>query len=237
MVKPVDQPADMEPTTSDRFRYGPLHRHHRRIFREMISKIPMGDIKSIVELGCTDISTLASLHRRFPAAELFAFSSPNQLVDRSDWKLNVSWSILDIEREVPDRQFDLVLCSHLLQQVSDDVLTIRNIVRLTARYALIASIQGRVRDLEMRAGYVRSYTSGELREKAERLGLRVVAIMEWGSPFYPMYRDLINFPAALAITGGRYGVAKRLACHALYALLCLNRVNRGDVICILGRKN
>jgi len=57
----------------DMQKYGPVHRHHRRIFSIMFNNLPKEDIQSIADIGCGEGSNLYFLRTQFPKAKLFGF--------------------------------------------------------------------------------------------------------------------------------------------------------------------
>jgi trans-aconitate methyltransferase len=227
----VDYEAIWQVVWGDMQKYGPVHRHHRRIFGQLIATLPPAEIQTIADIGCGEGSNLLYLHHVLPHAELFGFDISQAAIDKANRILPAHYTILDIEREMPQQKFDFVICSDVIEHIEDDLAALRHIYQATNRYALIATVQGRMRKFEKFIGHVRSYHDGEFRQKLQAVGFKVVKIVEWGFPLYsPLYRDLFNYTSIEKRSHGKYGVIKRIGCHILYGLFFFNRSNRGDIV-------
>lgn len=221
----------------DMQKYGPVHRHHRRIFSRMFEKIPEKEIRTIADIGCGEGSNLAFLKTQFPNAKLYGFDVSQTALDSACKHIDAEFSILDIQAETPNIKFDLVFCSDVIEHLENDTAAIQNIKKITGKYAMIATIQGRMRRNERSIGHVRNYKYGELRQKVEAAGFNVMRMIEWGFPLYsPLFRDVIGmFPSSEQYSYGSYTLFKKFISHVLYLLFMLNRENKGDVIFILSR--
>lgn len=218
-------------------KYGPVHRHHRRIFGEMIAQIPRPEIDTIADFGCGEGSNLRYLKHSFPQAKLFGFDISQAALDQAKKLVDAELRLLDIQKEAPTQRFDFTLSSDVIEHLEDDAAALRHICQATKQYTLIATVQGRMREFEKNIGHVRSYAYGELQQKMESAGFQVLRVVSWGFPFYsPLYRDLFNrVSAAEEASHGRYGWGKRLLCELLYAVFSLNRSDRGDIVFVLAR--
>jgi hypothetical protein len=68
-------------------------------------------------------------------------------------------------------------------------------------------------------------------------GLTPIRTVEWGFPFYsPLFRSAVSVGRGECLSYGRYGLGRRLICHALYGLFLLNSWGRGDKLFVLGEK-
>jgi SAM-dependent methyltransferase len=234
---PVDYEAIWSDVWGDMQKYGPIHRHHRRIFTQMISDVPKEDILTIADIGCGEGSNLAYLKKVFPRARLFGVDVSRRAIEKAKTLVDAEFVVLDAQGDYPLRSFDFVISSDVVEHLEDDMSALRNIYRITNKYALVASVQGRMRDFEKTIGHVRSYAYGELQAKLASVGFQVVKVVEWGFPLYsPLYRELFNIGSVEGVSHGRYGLVKRLLCEVLYVLFFLNRSDKGDIIFVLVRK-
>lgn len=221
----------------DMQKYGPVHRHHRRLFSIMFEHLPKEEIQSIADIGCGEGSNLYFLRTQFPKAKLFGFDLSNTALESAKTNLDIDFSVLDIQTEIPDKKFDLVFCSDVVEHLENDNAALENMKLCTKKYALIATVQGRMRRNETSIGHVRNYAYGELRQKIESAGFKVLQVVEWGYPLYsPLFRDIISlFPSSEKYTYGKYNVVKKAISHFLYYVFMLNRSDKGDVIFILAK--
>src|SRR5262245_63876156 len=81
-VNSIDYEAIWSGVWGDMQRYGPIHRHHRRIFSEMIACLPKEEVLSVADVGCGEGSNLIYLQKEFPRASI--------LGDRKSTRLNSS---------------------------------------------------------------------------------------------------------------------------------------------------
>ncbi len=233
----VDYEAIWTDVWGDMQRYGPVHRHHRRIFSEMIGKVPRQQIATVADFGCGEGSNLLYLRNEFPNAQLYGFDVSLNAIRRAKQLVDARFAILDVERDKPNQRFDFVISSDVIEHIPDDLAALRNMYDATNKYALIATVQGRMRSFETAIGHIRSYDYGEFPEKMRSVGFKIEQVVEWGFPFFsPLYRTLFDLRSVEQTSHGSYGPLKRALCHGLYGLFALNRHDRGDVIFVLASK-
>ena len=224
-------------TWGDMQKYGPVHRHHRRIFAQLFKKISNDEIATIADIGCGEGSNLFFLRTQFPNAKLFGFDLSLTAIESARTNVSADFSILDIQKETPSKDFDLVFCSDVIEHLENDETALKNIKFITNKYALIATVQGRMRENEKSIGHVRNYAYGELKQKIETAGFEILQVVEWGYPFYsPLFRNAINLlPNSEQFSYGKYNITKKIISHILYYLFLLNKSDKGDIIFILAK--
>lgn len=224
-------------TWGDMQRFGPVHRHHRRIYFELLRNLPKQEIQSIADIGCGEGSNLFFLQSIFTKAKLYGFDVSKTALEAARLNIVGDFELLDIQKDVLLKKFDLVFCSDVVEHLEDDETALRNIWQITGGYALIATVQGYMRANEKHIGHVRNYGYGELRQKMEKAGFRITQVIEWGYPFYsPLFRNIVGlFPVTENFSYGKYGVFKKLVSNVLYYIFLLNRSDKGDVIIILAK--
>ena len=145
--------------------------------------------------------------------------------------------VLDITRISLDTKYDLVVCSEVLEHIPNDVIAIQNIRKMTNKYLLVSTPQGRMREFEKHIGHIRNYAPGELVNKIQLSGFTVVSIVEWGFPFYsPLYRNFLDLTGSKGTTG-EFGPFRKLLAKLIYLLFLLNSSKRGDEIFVLAKVN
>ena len=189
----------------------------------------------MLDVGCGQGSLLADLHALFPRASLYGTDfSPTSIVKARQRLPHGEFLVMDLTRKALNRKFDLVVCTDVLEHIEDDITALSNLARMTNSYVLIATIQGRMRNHEPASwGHVRNYAYGELAQKMQQVGLRVVRSVEWGFPFFsPFYRD-VNYLLGGRGTGGQYGALRKTLAQVIYQIFRLNSHVHGDEIFIL----
>lgn len=220
----------------DMRRYGPMSRYTRRLIKEMLDGV---SFKSLFDIGCGEGSLLKGIladHKeiRVNGADI---SETALAIAKSRIKEG-NFYLLDIQKEALDEKFDLVICSEVLEHLEDDVQALCNIFKMTRKYLLIVTLQGKMREAEKEVGHLRNYTKDDLVEKLHKAGFKEVRIKEWGFPFYsPLYRFFLNLvPWHQKATTGKFGISRKLLSSFLYRLFMLNDLfNHGDVLVVLAQ--
>lgn len=112
------------------------------------------------------------LRGEFPNAQLYGFDMSLNAIRRAKQLVDARYAILDVECSRPTQRFDFVISSDVIEHIVDDMAALRNIYAATNKYALIATVQGRMRSFETAIGRVRSYDYGEFPEKMRSRGLQ-----------------------------------------------------------------
>ncbi|MGE5215322.1 MAG: class I SAM-dependent methyltransferase [Nitrospirota bacterium] len=215
----------------DMKKYGPFSRHLRRIIKNMIRPL---NFKSVLDVGCGQGSFLQELQSEFPNIKPYGIDISSSAVQLARSRLpGGRFWVMDITDDSLDQQCDLVVCSEVLEHIPDDIGALQNLRKVTGKYLLISTPQGRMRRFETQVGHVRNYASGELVSKVEAAGFAVLSVVEWGFPFYsPLYRNLLDLIGSKGTTG-EFGSFRKLIAKLIYLLFSLNSSRRGDEIFVL----
>ena len=215
--------------------YGPFSRHLRRIIKEMIRPLEFG---SVLDVGCGQGSFLQELQAEFPHIEPHGIDISSSAVDLARMRVaNGRFRVLDITDEFSGEKCDLVVCSEILEHIPDDMLALQNLRKMTGKYLLVSTPQGRMRDFEKQVGHVRNYAPGELVRKITASGFTVRSVVQWGFPFYsPLYRNFLDLTGSKGTTG-EFGALRKLIAQLIYILFLFNSSRRGDEIVILAEVN
>ncbi|MCB2107167.1 MAG: class I SAM-dependent methyltransferase [Rhodobacteraceae bacterium] len=216
--------------------YGPMARHSRRLMRSLTRDLSP---QSILDVGCGEGSLLKALAGDHPGAALGGIELSDNALHLARRTLpGAAFSALDVASTKLPQAFDLVVSADVVEHIDDDVAALRNMTAMTnpGGHVVVATLQGRMREFERGIGHVRNYATGELQDKMTAAGLVVERVVEWGWPLYsPLYRDLLDTMDNRG-TGGKFGLGRKLICHALYALFMVNRSAKGDYIFVRAHK-
>jgi len=216
-------------------RYGPTSRHQRRVTSRILDGRGFG---SVLDVGCGEGSNLAFLQGRYAPSRAVGLDLSAEAVARARKRCpGAAFHVGDATRAAELGPFDLVTCIDVLEHVERDAELVKALARASARWVFCVSVQGRMRPGEAEIGHLRNYRRGQLASLMRDAGLRVVREVEWGFPFYsPVFRSAVSGSGGEALSYGRYGLGKRLACHAIYGLFLANSWSRGDRVFVLGEK-
>jgi SAM-dependent methyltransferase len=219
----------------DMQKYGPIHRHHRRIAKKLLAGL---DFNNVLDVGCGEGSNLYFFKSLNINLKLSGVDISDQAIEQAKALIpEAELSELDIQKEKLDTKFDLVFCSDVLEHLPDDTSALKNIYDMTGKYCLAATVQGRMRNFEKKIGHVRNYAENELTGKMETAGFKIIKKIEWGWPFYsPVYRNILDWQGVEEMTGGKFGALKKLISHILYFIFLFNSGRKGDIIFVLAKK-
>jgi trans-aconitate methyltransferase len=211
----------------DYIRYNPGSRHRRRLVLDMLQDLPFA---SVLDIGCGNGALLRLLRGRFPRVRALhgADLSPAVIDESRRRHPEMSFSVLNIEKEHLPGTFDLITCCEVIEHLSDQQAALRNIAAMLPErgYALITCPTGKVYDTDRHFGHVHHPSATELAELAGDAGLQVVQLRNWGWPLMQGFKQAANLNPAWALrrfASGRYTAASRLVAAALYYLNFLNR--------------
>lgn len=210
--------------------FGPVHRHSLERLLATVAALP---VESVLDVGCGAGQNLYALA---------AFGNYRLAgIDVSDKALEIARGmvpgaelhLMDVQTQILDARFDLVISLQVVEHIPDDLALIRNMRLMTNRYVMIATMQGEMRPSETRIGHLRNYSSTELVEKMKSVGLKPVKVEGWGFPFYsPLFRTVAEWLPG-GPPDGPMGRGSRLAAAFLYQLYKLNMEGKGDVLTVL----
>lgn len=232
-MQPVNYNEIWSKKWGDMARYGPIHRHHRRLIGALLRD---RQIDSVLDIGCGEGTKLDYACHLFPnIRRVYGFDISPVALQRAQKILPQGQFVAgDIETQPPPFSADLVMCLEVLEHLPNDVQALQNIRMATQKYLLVSTLQGRMRDFERDIGHVRNYQEGELEHKITSCGFRIIAKKIWEFPLYsPLYRNILNNQVSQQVTFGSYGIARKMLCTIMYWLFMLNSETKGDIIIVL----
>ena len=130
--------------------YGPFSCHLRRIIKKMIRPL---DFHSVLDVGCGQGSFLQELQLEFPSINPLGIDISSSAVALARERVPAgNFYVLDITNKSLDEKCDLVVCSEVLEHITDDISALRNLRKMTRRYLLVSTPQGRMREFEKHDG-------------------------------------------------------------------------------------
>jgi SAM-dependent methyltransferase len=226
----------------DSHHYTPGPRHRRRLLLKIVSQLRFQDC---LDAGCAQPYLLEEIVRRSGAKGYGCDLSDQQMALNRQSVPGCDFVALDLSQQVwPDgRQFDLVICSEVLEHIADWHTALRNLVQMTRQHLLITVPGGKLGQVERRLGHHRHYKGPEIVSAIEALGFEVVMVRRWGFPFYDLFKATINRVApdkvfdAFTLAQRPYSFSKKMMSHGLYAMFFVNDpFPWGDQLIVLARK-
>jgi hypothetical protein len=226
----------------DSHRYTPTSRHRRRLLMNILNKLEFEDC---LDAGCAQPYLIEEIVQRFGVRGYGCDLSDQCMASNRRRSPHIQFEALDLARQAwpGGRQFDLVVCSEVLEHILDWQAALANLVKMTRKYLLITVPGGRLRAIEQMLGHYRHYEGPELIEALRENGIEGARLRYWGFPFYSLYKYLISRTAPERLynsfcTGQKkYGLAQKLVAHVLTGLFYVNDLtNAGEQLVVLARK-
>ncbi len=219
----------------DMQKYGPIHRHHKRLLKKLLLG---NNYNSILDVGCGNGENLICLQQYFPRAKLTGIDVSDKAFEASkDIFPNINFKGLDITNDFIKEMYELIICFDVLEHIENDLIALQNIYRMANNHIIISTLEGRIRRFEKEIGHVRRYKKGELEDKLNRSGFKILKKINWGFPLYsPCYLDLLNIKSVNNKSYGRYSRSKILLCNILYYMFYLSVPLNGEIVFILAEK-
>jgi SAM-dependent methyltransferase len=209
----------------DCVRFSPGFRHRRRLIRKWIAPLSFW---SCLDVGCGNAELLRLLKIDYPDCEWWGVDLSPEVIQRNlALEPGMCFESLDIERKRLDRQFDLILCSEVIEHLDHRPLAIENMARMLTRggHLLVTCPLGRVFPTDRHMGHTTHPELSELMAAGAELGLVCRRLEAWGWPFYNLFRWSSNLHPEWTVSRfatGRYNFGQRSFARLLYALTFLN---------------
>jgi SAM-dependent methyltransferase len=242
----VDTPRDEHGTVdhdrgwelwTDMIRYYPSGVHRRRLIASWLAPLAP---RAVLDVGCGPGVMIDHLRTRFPSARFCGCD--NAAATIAENRARLPWArfeVVDLVRERLDEQFDVVVCSEVLEHVEDDARAMANLAAMTGRYLMLTVPSGPLYPLEAGFGHLRHYELVSFCRFVERHGLRVVRAEAWGFPWMTAFKRVANLRPQATMSGfgaGRWSWPKKAVGAALTALFYANVVKRGPQLLVLAAR-
>lgn len=221
----------------DMKKYGPMSIQVRKLIWKKIHSL---DFSTVIDVGCGVGTLLSEINGKKQNIKLSGIDISKKGLKLAKKNLpTVTLYNLDITKDYLKKEFDLTICSEVLEHLKQDQKALNNISKMTRKYLVVTTLQGRMRSFEEQVGHVRNYNQTDLLNKITKSGFTIVKVTEWGFPFYsPLYRDLFErFPQRTnTLSSGNFSLLQKFLSLLIYWLFFLNSSKRGDQLVILAKK-
>jgi len=223
----------------DAHHYSPAPRHRRRILLKLIRNIGFQDC---LDAGCAQPFLIDEITRRFGVPGFGCDMSDQTMAANQKVLPKIQFRPMDLtkDRWPGGRQFDLVVCSEVLEHIPNWQQALENLLAMTRRYLLITVPSGQRRAMDRMVGHTQHFAGPELRAALEAGNCEILRLFRWGFPVHSLYKRLISSMSPdrlydqFAATG--YGFREKLLCQMLYVAFFLNVFDSGDQLIVLARK-
>jgi hypothetical protein len=207
-------------------RYTPAPRHRRRLLLDMLAGLEFVDC---LDAGCAQPFLLQAIVERFGVLGFGCDVADQVMAQNQEALPGCTFRVVDLTRETwpGGRQFDLVVCSEVLEHLADWKAAVANLVQMARKDLVITVPSGPMRAMDRMVGHLQHFRGAELCAALEEQGSVIQTVRFWGFPMHTLYKSLISAlsPAKVytAFSGGQsYGPGKKLLSQLLYGLFFAN---------------
>ncbi|MBI3271238.1 MAG: class I SAM-dependent methyltransferase [Planctomycetes bacterium] len=222
---------------TDMVRYYPSAVHRRRLIAKWAAPLQP---RTVLDVGCGPGYLLDVLHVAFPQASMTGADCAAEVLERNrTYRPWCRFEVIDLGKgRVPGR-FELVVCSEVLEHVTEGESALTNLVEMTGRYLLLTVPAGPLYALEAGFGHHRHYQLAPLCAGLEALGLRIVRATAWGFPWMTLFKRMANLRPQSTLDSfgaGSWSWPKRALGALLTWLFYLNLPGRGPQLLVLAER-
>jgi 2-polyprenyl-3-methyl-5-hydroxy-6-metoxy-1,4-benzoquinol methylase len=199
--------------------HNPGARHRRRIAFSLIHSVAP---QTILDVGCGNGELLMSMKETFPYATFSGVDiSPHVIKKNASRFQDITFDVLNLELQSLSSQFDLVVCSEVIEHLNDRPKALENLASMVkpGGHLLLTAPTGKIYATERRWGHTTHPTVSELKAFAKRSNLNIRHLSNWGFPFYSGLKAVTNINPEWSLKefgNGAYSHNKKLLCKFLY---------------------
>ena len=229
---PVEEYDRQWGVMSDFIRYHPGARHRRRLIGKIVRDLAC---RRILDVGCGPGELVYFFRQAMRGCELTGCDFSPEVIAANRQRIpDASFHVLDVSSDKLDDQFDLVVCSEVIEHIEDQSAAFRNLASMVAPggHLLVTCPTGTIYPTEVHFGHVRHPNTDELLAMGRASGMRPLSSINWGWPTYRALKFATNVNSDWAIerfAEGDYSLASKAISHFLYALNFLNFDSRFGV--------
>jgi len=184
--------------------------HRRRLVVALAARAARPGMR-VLDVGCGMGELLRDLAARLPEAHIAGADLSERSIVESR-KLNPTFDLfaldvaaIDLAGAAPARagQYDLVVCSEVLEHIPDHRRAAANLAALLAPGGrLIVTVPGgKMSRFDQAIGHQRHYRPDDLRALLAGAGLVVDDVLAWGFPFHNLYRTAVRLASRMTLPG------------------------------------
>jgi ubiquinone/menaquinone biosynthesis C-methylase UbiE len=222
----------------------PANRFRYELIAEELERLALQP-RRILDCGCGDGSLLSVVSSRLRCGELHGMDVADNVPLHKFGLAAVQFQQQDLGKPVPASlhgQYDLVLCSEVIEHVANDEMVLENLARLAKPGGLIvlSTQSGNIYKTEQFLGHLRHYKREELAARLERYGTNIQKSYLCGWPWLNLQKIAAHtFQSTVQkniVQATSLSAPVRILFFVLYHLYKFGSRSRGPQIVIVASK-
>ncbi|MDA8170385.1 MAG: methyltransferase domain-containing protein [Nitrospiraceae bacterium] len=210
---------------ADFVKYNPGVRHRNRLILKLLHDV---NFETCVDVGCGRGALLSLLRKIKENAELTGVDFSTETVAKNITRIpGLTFEVLDIQKGALDEQFDLVVCSEVLEHLERRGPAFSNLERMvkSGGHLLITVPAGKIFETERFFGHVSHPGEKEITSLAQANNLEILKMWKWGWPVYYLLKYVTNINSKWSLKNfgsGYYSPMSKFIANMLFYLNYLN---------------
>jgi len=222
----------------------PANRFRYELIAGEIERLSIGPRRTL-DCGCGDGSLLSVVSGRLCCGELHGMDVAANVPLHKSGLAAVQFQQQDLGKPVPASQhgqYDLVLCSEVIEHVASDEIVLENLARLAkpGGFIVLSTQSGAIYKTEQFLGHLRHYKREDLAARLERYGTRIVKSYLCGWPWLNLQKIAAHtFQSAVQksiVQAASLSAPVRILFFVLYYLYKFSSRSHGPQIVIVASK-
>ncbi len=197
--------------------------------------------KDILDCGCGDGSLIHELRKSFPESAFYGTDIADNVPSNNPHS-GIHFFKADLGKPISDdlrRRFDFVVCSEVIEHVSDDSQLLENLVALAKPNAkiILTTQSGTIYRTEQYLGHLRHYNLPALCDRFRQTGVRIIRAYHSGWPFLNAQKivahRLFSSVQEMIIKPAEPSAVVRFAMSGLTPLYMMSSRSRGPQLMIV----
>jgi len=220
----------------DMIKYSPAPFHRRRLILKLADEL---SFNSVLDVGCGNGELLLALNRHRAVSRLVGADIAERVITENRTVFpTFEFHQLDVGATWLPEQFDLVVCSEVIEHVADYQQALRHLRQMCSRYLILTVPSGKVFPIDRMMGHYRHFAPDELCQALRQADFEPERVWLWGFPFHTLYKHLINRSPESSVqrfSTGVYTTTDRLIAKLVTWLFYLNLCHLGAQLVVRAR--
>jgi 2-polyprenyl-3-methyl-5-hydroxy-6-metoxy-1,4-benzoquinol methylase len=224
---------------------GPMARTRYRLALHWLQFDPHS-CERVLDVGAGNGAFMAEALKRAPALAIFGAEFSHAAIDLAHPRIRARLAPCDLQGRQPlpwDGGFQVITCMEVLEHLPDDELALSHIADALAPggrlFISVPAWESNWGPQDVTAGHVRRYEPRALRERIERVGLRLERMKCWGGLCSRMYMRAADLVGPEKVMSMRPTGSVGIAAGMIFQILKLDDLlsfGRGEQLLALARK-